>query len=55
MIERPHLLLVAGLAALGAIVALGELLRSVDRLRFAADTAHELDALPTTDDPTEGD
>lgn len=53
-LERPELLLVAGLAALGAIVALGELLRQVDRLHMAATTSDELDGLPlTTDDEGE--
>lgn len=49
-LERPQLLLVAGLAALGAIVALGELVNALDRVRFASTTAAELDELPTTDD-----
>lgn len=55
-LERPQLLLVAGLAALGAIVALGELLRQVDRLHMASTTTDELDGLPlTTDDDGEGE
>lgn len=50
MLERPQLLLVAGLAALGAIVALNELVRALDRIRMAAVTTDELDRLPTTDE-----
>jgi hypothetical protein len=36
--------------ALGAITALGELLRGLDRVRMATTTAEELERLPTTDE-----
>jgi hypothetical protein len=53
--ERPHLLLIAGLAALGAIVVLADLLRSVDRLRMATTTGRDIDRLPLTTDDDEGE
>lgn len=53
VLERPQLLLIAGLAALGAIVALGEVVRQLDRLRMAQTTSDELERLPLTDDDSE--
>lgn len=54
-LERPQLLLIAGLAALGAVVALGELLAGLDRLRMAATTAAELEQLPTYEEEGESE
>ena len=54
-LERPQLLLIAGLAALGAIVALGELVGALDRLRFASVTSDELERLPTTETDDDGE
>lgn len=56
----PKELLVAGLAAIGAIYVLADLLRQLDRLRMADVTTDELSRLPTTEERdggahTEGD
>jgi hypothetical protein len=46
---RPQLLLIAALAAVGALVVLGELVAQLDRIRMATVTHDELDRLPTTE------
>lgn len=49
----PRDLLVAGLAAVGAVFVIADLLRQLDRLRMAGVTRDELEQLPTTE--REGD
>lgn len=54
MEERPLTLIVAGLAVIGALVVLRDVLERIDRLYFTTTTADELDGLPlTTDDEGE--
>jgi hypothetical protein len=49
----PRELLVAGLAAVGALYVLVDLLKQLDRLRMAGVTIDELAELPTTEHPHE--
>lgn len=51
--ERPQLILIAGLAVLGALAALSELFTQLDRLHMAATTTDDLDRLPTTEEEGE--
>lgn len=53
--DRSLLLIVAGLAAIGAMVVVGELLGQLDRLRMAVETTDELGRLPLTTDDGEED
>lgn len=46
----PRDLLIAGLAALGAIVVAADLVKHLDRLRFAGVTREEIDGLPVTEE-----
>lgn len=51
----PRDLLIAGLAVLGAIVVAADLVKSLDRLRFAGEVREEIDGLPETEpQPHEG-
>lgn len=49
------MLVLAALAALGAIVAVRELLGQLDRLNMAATTADDIGRLPATTDEPESD
>lgn len=52
----PRDLLLAGLAALGALYVVADLLRQLDRLRMAGEVRDDLEQLPITDEqggPTE--
>jgi hypothetical protein len=48
---NPRDLLVAGLAAVGALYVLVDLLRQLDRLRMAGVTIDDIERLPSTDSP----
>lgn len=48
----PRDLLIAGLAAVGALYVVVDLLRQLDRLRMAGEVRDDLERLPTTE-PTE--
>lgn len=50
---QPRDLLIAGLAVLGAVVVAADLVKSLDRLRFAGVTREEIDGLPETEETHE--